>query len=166
MPETPDALLPLWDYGWCEHRIIKCADDPSNGIVESYLRCEQFGNSFVFPEPGVDSTLHGPFRRTALLSSHFAPVSLSEILTKLREICFHSPDTKAVSLEQWNALECLAKTLIDRNEFAFQLTLTVKDTEAKHEWDWVILDFYEFIFVSHGSGTIERLVIGNDTPAT
>ncbi|MBK8792861.1 MAG: hypothetical protein IPN59_06805 [Holophaga sp.] len=162
MIEEPEALIPLWDYGWCEHRIIECQGKSDIEIVKNYLECEEFGTSFVFPEPGDNPTLHGPFLRSAIQTSHFVPVSIEEVLPRLKSICFDSPGTKPVSQEQWDELEHLTESLVKRSDVAFQLTLTTENTEAQHEWGWVILDFHEFIFTTRGSGKIERLVIGYD----
>ena len=163
MFKEPEALIPLWDYGWCEHRIIESPDGlAADRVVDNYLRSPQFGTSFVYPEPSENPELHGPFLRSAIQASHFEPIPMSEVLPRLRRICFESPDTKPISSKQWSELEHLAMEVLKRNEIAFQLSLTVQDTEIQHELGWVILDFHEFILANTHSHQIERLVIGYD----
>lgn len=163
MFKDPEALIPLWDYGWCEHRIIEPSIGSEDvGVVENYLSSPQFGTSFIYPEPGENPELHGPFLRSAIRVSHFEPIPMSEVLPALRRICYESPDSILVTSEQWNELERLANEVLMRNELAYRLLLTVQDTEIQHEWGWVILDFHEFIFANTQSQQIERLVIGYD----
>ena len=163
MPQESSNYLALWDYGWCEHCTIKLPGQSTpNDIPNAYLLSHEFGTSFVFPEPGNNPNLHGPFLRSSIEAKHFKPFPIADLSQRLRSICLESPDTKPVDLEQWQELELLARSVIDRNNIAFELSLTTADSEAHHEWGWVLLEFREFIFSNPGSSCIERLVIGYD----
>lgn len=163
MLSTHPNLIPLWDYGWCEHRIIELPQTPqTTEIPHAYLQCQEFGTSFVFPEPGDNPDLQGPFQRSAILPSHFKSVSTQTVLPAIKTICFDLPDIKPVSLEQWQELESLICSVLQRNSLAFELVITTENTELQHDWGWVLLEFREFLFGNPGSNQIERLAIGYD----
>lgn len=162
MSKALKGLIQLWDYGWCQHCFIDFpAGMDADGPVEAYFRSPQFGTSFVHPSPGDDPACHGPFFSDAIQPSHFEPIAKTEVLERLRAICFCS-GSHPVSSDQWRELERLAMEVISRNELAFELSLSVQDTEIQHDWGWVLEIFHEFIFANKQSKQIERLVIGYD----
>lgn len=163
MTQSPRNLLPLWDYGWCEHEQVKLprCQSPQDAIRE-YRLSDAFGNSFVGPEPSHTPELHGPFQSSLISDSDFeliTPKRFQELITAIPQTSgFTEPPTN----EQWQSVQHLASEVSSRHTWLFGLRLTEDDKECFHDWGFVLTIFREFICASPDNDLAERIVFGYD----
>jgi hypothetical protein len=164
MSETTRNLLPLWDYGWCDHARISLARCHSpEDVIREYLHSPAFGTSFVGPaDVATIPEIHGPFPRATLSEADFELITPQRFWQEVSAIRQPEGFTSAASDEQWQAVQQLASEVSGGSAWLFILRLTEKDSSRFHEWGGVLFIFREFLCASPDTGFVERLVFGYD----
>jgi hypothetical protein len=163
MTQPLRPILPLWDYGWLDYNEFNLpAYEKWQDAITSYLGSENFETSFVGPELEHSSELHGPFWRSFITANDFELLSVAEFYEQIRRIRHPDGFSKAVSDEQWQAVEHLIGEVQPRYMWLIRLRLTEDDSDKFHDWGFVLTIFREFLLVNAKSDQVSRLVFGYD----
>lgn len=163
MNQTPRDLLPLWDYGWCEHeRVALPRCQSPQEFIREYRHSDAFGTSFVLPEPGHTPELHGPFLSASLSESDFELVTPQRFQELIAAVPQASGFTEPPSPAQWQAVQRLVSGVISRHTWLFSLRLTEDDKSRFHDWGSVLAVFREFLCGSPDTEFAERVIFGYD----
>lgn len=165
MTQSPRNLLPLWDYGWCEHERVELPRCQSpQDVIREYRHSDAFRTSFVGSEashtPALE--LHGPFLRSSISESDFKLITPQHFQALIAAIPKTSGFTEPPAEEQWQAIQHLVFEVGSRHTWLFGLRLTEDNPECFHDWGFVFTIFREFICASPGAEFAERLVFGYD----
>jgi hypothetical protein len=163
MTDLARDILPLWNYGWCDHDslVVPILNKPED-VISSYINSESFCTSFVGPKRDFFPELHGPFFKSLISESDFEQIShqqFNNLLGGLRQPeGFSAPATEG----DWDPVLRLATEVSARNAWCFKLRPNENDFDRFHEWGSVLEVFREFLFANPDSEMIERLVFGYD----
>ena len=163
MIQSSRNLLPLWDYGWCDHeRITLSRCHSPKDVIDNYLCSNAFGTSFIGLESDYTPGIHGPFKSSSISDSDFelvTPQRFQELIALINQSpAFTEPPSKG----QWQSVQSLVSEMINRHKWLFRLCLTENDQDYFHDFGFILLIFREFIFANPNSEFVERLVFGYD----
>jgi hypothetical protein len=163
MTNSARNLLPLWDFGWCDH------DRPSlprchapQDVIRQYVSSAAFGTSFVGQENEHAPELHGPFWSSAVSEPDFELITPQRLAEEVDAIRQPPGFTEPASDEQWQPVQSLLSEVCSRSTWIFMLRLTENDRDRFHDWGFVLLVFREFLCASPDSDSVDRLVFGYD----